>query len=135
MERAEAIEKFRRGKALYRAGDYRQALAAFDALDAAVPGTRHVMYARARCLAHFGRTFDALTLCDEIIERFNCFHARTLRDRIWEDQFTPAPPCEPLAASDAVSTEAVASDGGAAIPQPVDVDDDEYDDIVKNPWC
>lgn len=123
MEHAEALEKFRRANILYRAGDYKHALALLDALDAAIPGTEHLVYSRARCLAHLGQTFDAVELCDKLIKYRNSANARKLRDKIWRQPSALPTSSNPSSVSDSlIPTEGAfdfaATDLGAQIAPP-----------------
>jgi hypothetical protein len=86
MDAAEANRKFKLADQMYREGRYGQALAVLDALDEEFPDTRRVMFPRAMCLARLQRYDDALTLCDEIIDRFQYARAEELKNSIQKER-------------------------------------------------
>jgi thioredoxin-like negative regulator of GroEL len=82
MDKETARLKFKEADELFKSAKYEDALIVLKELDAAFPGSRHIMYPMARCLAKLKYLQAAVDLCDAIYEKFQYEKARELRNRI-----------------------------------------------------
>lgn len=94
MDERESREKFKRADALFRSGEYQQALHILSGLNQAYPNTKNVLYPTAMCLERLGRPADALPICDQLIAQFQDPRAQALKDRI--AQLPPPKPADGL---------------------------------------
>jgi tetratricopeptide (TPR) repeat protein len=69
------------GEAFTR-GDFLETLRLLDAIDAAFPDNKSILYNRAECLVKLGRNAEARTLCDYLIVRLGHLPAEALKNRI-----------------------------------------------------
>jgi hypothetical protein len=82
MDKAEANERFRKAADHYRLGQYSEALAELEILEAQYPRNANVLEAKARSLEHLGRGLEALALFDRLLDDFGFEQARPRRDRL-----------------------------------------------------
>jgi len=82
MDAKEAERKFKLAEKMYDEGRYGQALVVLDALAAAFPNEKNIMFPRARTLAKLERVEEALVICDQLIAQFNDPKAATLKKRL-----------------------------------------------------
>ncbi len=64
MHQHEAREKFARSNILFQQKRYPEAMIALDELDANFPNDKHIMLARAMCLAELQRPQEAVQICE-----------------------------------------------------------------------
>jgi len=91
MPRAKEHKKYQQAATLFQQGKYAPALALLDHLHRSLPKKdRHVIYARARCLAELGRKEEALQLCKELRSRFKDQRGKKLADRLQAKKDRPS---------------------------------------------
>lgn len=78
MNRQLAEQYFKRADRHYRAGEYSEALPLLNVLDSAFPDSKNVLFARARCLAQLGKTNQARTILERLVEEFEAPRAAAL---------------------------------------------------------
>lgn len=78
----ESREKFKKADQLFREGNFREALALLDELNAAHPDTRNILTPMALCLERLGRGDEALPLCERLVRQFADARARALLERL-----------------------------------------------------
>ena len=95
---------FDKASSLYGQGRHAEALAILDELDREHPGTRRIMFPRARCLVHLGRLDEASAICNVLVDDQGYQPAVKLRQRIaslrheaTSDDWTLEPPSAPAA--------------------------------------
>ena len=110
LNNREATEKFKLADKLYRARQYEEALQVLDELDVHFPGTRHVMFPRARCLSKLDRTTEAMYLLREVVEKYKYAPAEELLNYLSVLQTTPLESDHPLPPPEP-------EDGGLGEPQ------------------
>ena len=71
MHRHEAREKFVQSKTLFAQKRYPEALIVLDGLNAAFPNEKHIMLARAMCLAELQRPLEAIQICEQAVTLHN----------------------------------------------------------------
>ncbi|MFO7974415.1 MAG: tetratricopeptide repeat protein [Candidatus Hydrogenedentota bacterium] len=71
MHKREAAQKFQQSKTLFAQKRYPEALILLDELNAAFPNEKHIMYARAMCLAEMQRPLDAMQVCEQAVDMHN----------------------------------------------------------------
>ena len=71
MHRHEAREKFVQSKTLFAQKRYPEALIVLDGLNAAFPNEKHIMLARAMCLAELQRPLEAIQICEQAVALHN----------------------------------------------------------------
>lgn len=87
MDKGGALDKFDEANALYQDDDYRAALELLDALDAAYPENKNILYARAQCCAKLGKYDTAVALCQTCVERWDAPRAKQLLDRLRNEEY------------------------------------------------
>ncbi|MEA3365591.1 MAG: hypothetical protein U9Q79_08115 [Candidatus Hydrogenedentes bacterium] len=82
MRRRDAREKFQQSKMLFGQKRYPEALILLDELNTAFPNERHVMYARAMCLAELQRPLEAMQICEQAVSMHNDEKSQELLSRL-----------------------------------------------------
>jgi len=77
-----AKAKFKSADALFRAGQYAEALKLLAELEATYPNARRVLYPKALCLEKLGQLDEADVICDRLIEQFQDARAQELKLRL-----------------------------------------------------
>lgn len=67
MHRHEARERFAQSKTLFAQKRYPEALIVLDELNATFPNEKHIMLARAICLAELQRPLEAIQICEQAV--------------------------------------------------------------------
>lgn len=82
METQEGRTKFRQADALFRQGQFGDALKLLDELDAAFPNNKQVLYPRALCLEKLGRYDEAEAVCRVLAQQLKDPRAAALQAQI-----------------------------------------------------
>lgn len=82
MRRRDVRQKFQQSKALFAQKRYPEALILLDELNTLFPNERHIMYARAMCLAELQRPLEAMQICEQAVAMHNDQKSRELLDRL-----------------------------------------------------
>jgi tetratricopeptide (TPR) repeat protein len=82
VRRRDVRQKFQQSKALFAQKRYPEALILLDELNTLFPNERHIMYARAMCLAELQRPLEAMQICEQAVAMHNDQKSRELLDRL-----------------------------------------------------
>lgn len=82
MRRHEARQRFEQSKLLFSQKRYPEAMIVLDELNAAFPNEKHVMYARAMCLAELQRPQEAIQICEQAVAMHNDPKSQELLGRL-----------------------------------------------------
>ena len=82
MDKREARKKFEQSKTLFAQNRYPEAMIVLDELNAAYPNEKHIMYARAMCLAELQRPLEAIQLCEQAVAMHNDPKSQALLGRL-----------------------------------------------------
>ena len=118
MDAQEGQHQFHQADALFRAGDYEQALEKLQQLARVYPDQPRLLYPMALCLAKLGRSDDALQICDVLLRDHGYEKARGLKHSLLETVRVPGGPPQPPPSPHNAPTERLDASAGSNVPPP-----------------
>lgn len=82
MDKAEAKQIFLEADALFDRGEFDESLHLLQELNREFPRQKHIMYSAALCLEQLGRAQECISLCEQLIERFQDERADVILSRL-----------------------------------------------------
>lgn len=82
MDKTEAKRIFLEADALFDRGDFEASLHLLQDLNREFPRQKHIMYSAALCLEQLGRAHECISLCEQLIDRFQDERADMILGRL-----------------------------------------------------